>query len=122
MSNKKKILIVEDETIIALSLKHDLESLGFQLLTPVSTGEEAVCIICEECPDLVLLDIRLAGEMTGLDVAKSDKCQDISKFIIFMTGYVTPEIKAEALKLNPIGFLEKPVEVEDILDLLQKIS
>lgn len=115
---EKKVLIVEDETIIALCLKHELESFGFKVLEPVPTGEEAIAVILSECPELILLDIRLAGKMTGLDVAKSEECKK-TKLLIFMTGYITPEIKQEALKLNPTGFLEKPVEVDDILKILK---
>ena len=120
MNKNYKVLIVEDETIIALCLKGELESLGFEVLEPVATGEEALKIINSECPTLILLDIRLAGGMSGLDVAKAEECKDKSKLIIFMTGYITPEIKEMALQLNPIGFLEKPVEVSDILKLLEK--
>lgn len=119
MNSKYKVLIVEDETIVALCLKQELESLNFKVLEPVPTGEEAIKVIRRECPNLVLLDIRLAGRLTGLDVARSEKCKEIAKVIIFMTGYLTPEIKAEALKLNPIGFLEKPVEVAEILRILE---
>lgn len=122
MNDKQKVLIVEDETIVALCLKQELEMHNFRVLEPVSTGEEAVRIIDQECPSLLLLDIRLAGKMTGLDVARKRDCYKNNDLIIFMTGYVTPEIKKEALELNPAGFLEKPVEVEDIVDLLQKIS
>ncbi len=120
MSNKYKILIVEDETIIAMSLKLELESLDFEVLEPVASGEKALETIKAECPNLILLDIRLAGNLTGLDVARSQECLENAKLIIFMTGYVTPEIKEEALKLNPVGFLEKPVEVADILKILEQ--
>lgn len=118
MDIEKKVLIVEDEAIIALCLKHELESCGFNVLEPVATGEEAVASILSGCPELILLDIRLAGKMTGLDVAKSEECKK-TKLLIFMTGYITPEIKKEAMKLNPTGFLEKPVEVNDILKILK---
>lgn len=118
MDLEKKVLIVEDETIIALCLKHELEAYGINVLEPVATGEKAVKIILSECPELILLDIRLAGKMTGLDVAKSEECKN-TKLLIFMTGYITPEIKQEAMKLNPTGFLEKPVEVDDILKILK---
>lgn len=118
MDFTKKVLIVEDETITALCLKQELEAYGFKVLPPVATGKKAIESIISECPDIILLDIRLAGKMTGLDVAKTKECQ-ATKLLIFMTGYITPEIKQEAMKFNPTGFLEKPVEVEDILKVLK---
>jgi YesN/AraC family two-component response regulator len=118
MYENYKVLIVEDESIIALCLKREMELLGFNILKTVPTGEEAITVINDRCPNLILLDISLAGEMTGLDVARSNGCSENSELIIFMTGYVTPEIKQEAMQLEPIGFLEKPVDVSDILKLL----
>lgn len=112
---KKKVLIVEDETIIALDLKYELESYGFSVLEPVATGEEALQLIQHETLNLILLDIRLAGKLTGLDVAHSLHNDHHSSLIIFMTGYVTPEIRTEALSLQPLGFLEKPVGVDEVL-------
>ncbi|HPR17166.1 MAG TPA: response regulator [Candidatus Cloacimonadota bacterium] len=118
MNHTHKVLIVEDETIVALSLKTELESYGFSVLEPVASGEKAIAIIRHECPSLILLDIRLSGDLTGLDVARTPMSHAHSGLIIFMTGYITPAIKAEALKLNPVAFLEKPVDICDILTAL----
>ncbi len=114
----QKILIVEDETLIALNLKRYLEKQGYCVLEPVASGEDALIVIKTDCPTIILLDIRLSGEMTGLDVARNIGCPSTPILIIFMTGYITPEIKAEAMELNPVAFLEKPVDVYEIMKVL----
>ena len=113
-----KILIVEDETLIALNLKRYLEKQGYHVLEPVASGEDALKMINNGCPTIILLDIRLSGEMTGLDVARNIGSPSAPILIIFMTGYITPEIKAEAMQLNPVAFLEKPVDVYEIIKVL----
>lgn len=120
MKDIHKVLIVEDEAVVAMCLKYEMETSGFDVLPPVTTGEEALAIIKKENPSLILLDIRLAGKLTGLDVAKSKETKANLNSIIFITGYTMPELKQEALKLNPAGFLEKPVEVNEIIQLLKE--
>ena len=120
MKNCNKILIVEDETIIAIDLQFEFESNGYTTLEPVATGEKAIEIIQKECPNFVLLDIRLAGKLTGLDVAHFCYKHKNPVVIIFMTGYVTSAIKKEALSLKPLGFFEKPVDIDEIVDLIER--
>lgn len=115
------ILIVEDETLIALNLKCYLERQGYSVFEPVASGEDALAVINTKCPTIILLDIRLSGEMTGLDVARNIECPSVPILIIFMTGYITPEIKAEAMELNPAAFLEKPVDVYEIMKVLENL-
>ncbi|MBN2017746.1 MAG: response regulator [Candidatus Cloacimonetes bacterium] len=116
-----KILIVEDETLIALNIKRFLERKGYTVLTPVASGEDALNTIQIEHPDVMLLDIRLTGEMTGLDVAR--KMIDLGEVlnIVFMSGYVTHEVVKEALELKPLDFLEKPIDVHKVVTILSKI-
>ncbi|MBN1551461.1 response regulator, partial [bacterium] len=91
MKDAKKILIVEDEAIVAETLKLNLEFFNFSMCKPVATGMEALQFFEKEAPDLVLMDIRLAGPMNGLDVAK--KIRETSDVpIIFITGYYQANI------------------------------
>ena len=119
MEKESKILIVEDEAIVALSIKGDLGSAGHQVLDIVSTGFDAIEKIKANCPKYILLDIRLAGSLTGLEVAEFCKEERIPNYIIFMTGYVTPDLKEKALNLNPLAFLEKPLNTKDIINLIK---
>ncbi len=67
---KKKIVVVEDEIIIALDLKLRLEKLGYEVINTVFNGEDALKLAGETNPDLVLMDIQLNGEMDGINVAQ----------------------------------------------------
>ncbi len=119
MIEQTKVMIVEDEVMIATILKRSLERHGYIVTETAATGENAITYLEKHVPEILLLDIRLAGDMSGLDVAEhSKKISDEIK-IIFMTGYTTPEIKTQAMTYNPIAFLEKPVVARDVLKVLQ---
>jgi CheY-like chemotaxis protein len=108
-----KILVVEDEAFTARNLKIELEDLGYAVLEPIAKGEDAVPVAIEENPDLILMDIRLAGGLDGIEAAE----RIIAKKkipIAFMTGYATEEIKERALKIYPLAYLEKPVDIDTI--------
>lgn len=122
MKESKNVLIVEDEILIALNLKRDLERYGYEVRDIIASGEKAIRCMESDCPLIVLLDIRLAGVMTGLEVARKIYKQHGRLGIIFMTGYITPEIKEEALSLDPLAFLEKPITARDILRIIKPES
>ena len=109
---KQKIIIVEDEAVTALNLKYDLEDLGYEVLGTVDTGDEAIEISKELFPDIVLMDIKLKGNMDGITAAK-----EIGEFgipIIFLTGNTDDLTAFEALKAVPYGYLSKPYSTKDL--------
>ena len=114
-----KILLVEDEAIIARYLSMELELEGYEVCGYVGSGEEAVEMARSENPDLILMDIHLSGKMDGIDAT-----EEIQRFknipVIFMTGYSRLEYTERARKLNPLGYFNKPLEVENIKPLLLK--
>lgn len=110
---KIKILIVEDESLIAMSLKNQLVKAGHQVCRLVTTGKQAVETAKNESPDFVLIDIRLPGDMDGIEAARQISAISAAK-IIFASGYSDPALKESAMKLHPAAFLIKPVDVEDI--------
>ena len=67
---RKRILIVEDETITALHLRQDLHRLGYQVSGSATSGEEAVLMAEQLNPDLVLMDVKLAGNMDGVEASQ----------------------------------------------------
>ncbi len=113
MENKVKILIAEDEVIIAQCLKLELEDIGYEVFDYVTTGEEAFKITQEKKPDIVLLDISLSGEVDGIDAAIRIK-ENLNIPIVFMTGYTESGIFERAQKVKPLAFLEKPVEIHTL--------
>lgn len=85
MSNSKKILIVEDDMIISLVVENMVKELGHIVVGKAVSGEEAIKIAKEEKPDVLLMDIRLKGEMDGIDTVAKIK-ETISPKVIYLTG------------------------------------
>jgi len=113
VKNKIKILIAEDEVIIAQWLKFELEDIGYEVFDYVTTGEEAFKITKEKNPDIVLLDISLSGEIDGIEAAHRIR-DNLNIPIVFMTGYTESGIYERAQKVKPLAFLEKPVEIHTL--------
>lgn len=117
---KESILIVEDESIIALNLKMKLEHLGFHVLPPAYRGAKSVEMAVAHKPDLLLMDIMLAGPMNGLDAAEQI-FKVYTPAIVYLTGndYL---VENAAMKNYPIGpVLSKPVSDMKLLETLQTL-
>jgi len=120
MSVKKKLLLVEDETFTATLLKRNLELVGYEVGQPLATGMDAVEAVRKDSFDAILMDIRLVGEMDGIEAALRIKAiKDIP--IIFLTGYFDEEIIERAKSIEPVAYLVKPVTPKEIIPLLNKI-
>ncbi len=118
MSAKKKLMIVEDEMITAMSLRHELMHLGYEVTEIIATGDEAVKKAFVDMPSTILMDINLIGEMDGIQaIQKIHEQMPIP--VIYMTGYSTKEIKDRALKTGPLAYLEKPVSIQHIRKILE---
>ena len=102
-----KILIVEDEMITALGIQEHLERLGYTVPTIACSGEEAVTAAAETQPDLILMDIRLKGEMDGVDAAKKIRDRfDVP--IVFLTAHADERTVERAKVIEPSGYIIKP--------------
>ncbi|MBP7737626.1 MAG: response regulator [Spirochaetes bacterium] len=121
MAQSIRVLIVEDEIFIAMSLEMELKQERYGVCRRVATGEEAVAIAQEESPDVILMDIRLAGAIDGIEAAKRIRAfSDIP--IIFMTGYQSKAIEERAKALHPLGFFVKPVQVNKLKPLIDSTA
>ncbi len=115
---KKQILVVEDEVIIAKDIQCSLENLGYAASSLVVAGEEAIMKAGEECPDLVLMDIVLQGEIDGVEAAQKIRSQfDIP--VIYMTAYADDEILERAKITEPFGYMIKPFEERELHSNIQ---
>ena len=115
---RERILIVEDEIFIAMSLRVELERMACRVLATVSDGAGAVDLCARHEPDIVIMDVRLAGTMDGIQAAAA--IREISSCrIIFVTGYPDRATEERALTLTPLGFLKKPVSARDIVSLFR---
>ncbi|HPG40279.1 MAG TPA: response regulator [bacterium] len=121
MKNSPKVMIVEDEAITAKCLKMDLEELGIIVLNPVAKGEDAVKIALQEKPNLILMDIRLAGGMDGVEAAE-EIIRQMNIPIVFMSGFATDYIKQRTIKTQPIEFLAKPVDIYKIIQIIKALQ
>lgn len=110
--SKQKIIVVEDEAITALNLKMDLEDLGYEVPVTVDNGIDAIEKSNEIYPDIVLMDINLKGDMTGIEAA--EEIEKIGIPIIFLTANTDDFTTFEALKTVPYGYLSKPYSVKDL--------
>ncbi len=110
---KSRIMLVEDNKIISMELKCRLEGMGYEVAAIVNTGEEAIATATEKNPDLVLMDIKLKGQMDGIEAAnKIQSYLDIP--VIYVTAYEDDATYQRAKATEPFGYLVKPVEEEDL--------
>jgi PAS domain S-box-containing protein len=108
-----KILIVEDENIVAKDLQKRLINLGYDIAGLASTGEEAVKKAIETSPDLVLMDVRLKGEMSGIEAASTLRFQ-YGIAIVYLSAYADNNTLKRASKTEPFGYILKPFEEREL--------
>lgn len=105
---KHKILIVEDEILIATILMKKLADTGFEVLGPYISGMDVVDAVKNSSPEIILLDINLVGELNGIEVA--EQIRKISSVpIIFISGYNYPVYREQIIELKPTAYLLKPI-------------
>ena len=108
------ILIVEDEVLSAMFLKHSLEKNKNFSIDLVTTGENAIKYAIENNPEIILMDIKLAGGIDGIEV--SEKINLVYQpRIIFITGYQSKELQKETKKIPNSFIIEKPINMKDLL-------
>ena len=110
---KVKIGIVEDETIVADTIKDALEELGYEVAEPVVSYSRAIKMLDTERPDLVLLDIQLAGKKDGIELAQRVQ-DDYDIPFIFLTSHSDPGTLERAKAVNPPAYLVKPFNPEEL--------
>lgn len=108
MNRRYKVLIVEDETIIALELRRIIENLGYEVTATVTSYEDAIKSVKKNAPDIALLDINLQKDKDGIETAIDiQKLEDIQ--IIFLTSATDEETMESAmLQANAENYLNKP--------------
>jgi CheY-like chemotaxis protein len=117
----RHILIVEDERLIALDLQRRLTQLGYRVVGNVASGPQAITAAYQLQPDLVLMDIRLQGEMDGIEAAFHIQTERPTP-IIYLTAYVDDSTIQRAQATSPWGFLRKPFHVRDLQTILNRHS
>jgi two-component system nitrogen regulation response regulator NtrX len=110
---KPRILVIDDESAIRDSLKMILEYEGYEV-AGAATGQDGLVLVERDPPDLVLLDIKMAG-MDGIDVLQRLKAGHDTLPVIMISGHATVSTAVEATKLGAFDFIEKPLSTERVL-------
>ena len=115
---RARLLIVEDEGIVGLNIQRRLEGLGYKVVANVSSGEEAIEAAQESHPDLVLMDIKLEGNVDGIEAAAEirDRFQIP---IVYLTAYTNEETLNRAKLTEPYGYILKPFEARDLATTIE---
>lgn len=115
---QKQIMIVEDEWLIADDLQNNLESFGYSVSDKVSSGKEAMKSIKSKKPDLIIMDIKLKGEMDGIDTAIQIKTL-FNIPIIFLTAYSSEKLLSRIKVVGPYGYLIKPFRSNELHNTIE---
>jgi CheY-like chemotaxis protein len=117
---RRKVLIVEDETLTAMMLEDFFLEKGFASAGIWSTGEEAVRVAASEAPDLILMDIGLPGPMDGIEAAR--RISAVRRVpIVLISGYSKTVLRERTPDFAPAAFLSKPIELDEVEELLPSI-
>ena len=115
----ESILIVEDEAITALDLKYSLEELGYEVIDTVDTGQDAIDTAAETIPDVVLMDIKLKGDMEGIEAA--EVISELRIPIVYLTANTDIDTFEKSNVKGSYGFISKPYDITK-LDKTLKIT
>ena len=110
---KANVLIVEDDRVVAKDIENSLKNLGFGVTAMVDSGEEALSVIKVRTPDLVLMDIVLKGEMSGIEAAGQIRSQ-FNIPVVYLTAYADEKILERAKITDPFGYIIKPFEEKEV--------
>lgn len=114
------ILVVEDEAMTVMLMKMLLKQLGYNEVSAVASGEKALALIDNIRPELIFMDILLAGKMDGIETT-SRILEKISCPVVYTTGYDSKEIYERAMASGAVDYLLKPVIKDDIAAVMLKL-
>ncbi|MBU1002749.1 MAG: HD domain-containing protein [Proteobacteria bacterium] len=117
----KRILVVEDETIVAMDISHRLSKLGYEIVGQAKTGEDAVRLAAELLPDLVLMDILLAGKMDGVQAAAEIQAK-MDLPVIYLTAYADEATLQRVKVTQPFGYIIKPFQDRELHTTIEMAS
>jgi response regulator NasT len=115
----RRVLIIEDESLIALSLQEIVQALGYTVVGVAATGAEGIALATQVQPDLVLLNLRLP-DRSGLEVAESLRSQAPMPILV-LTGYRDPWLLEQAAACGIAQVLFKPFTIAELQRALEEI-
>lgn len=115
---KARVLVVEDEAVVALDLEQRLRRLGYAVAASTATGEEALVLARSASPDVALMDIHLAGGCDGIEAA-TRLAEDPGLPVVFLTAHSDERTIERAKRAQPYGYLVKPFDDEDLASAIE---
>lgn len=116
--NKPRVMIVEDEIIVAKDIQYRLEKLGYEVIGVLSEGTAAVKEATLKVPDIILMDIRLSGSIDGIEAAR--KIHDTLHIpVIYLTAYADNHTLQRAKVTEPFGYIVKPIEDTELRSTIE---
>ncbi|MCW5313609.1 response regulator [Nostoc sp. KVJ3] len=115
---RARILVVEDEYILAINLQESLESLGYTVLGMTDSAEEAIEKATDLHPNLILMDIRLRGDMDGIQAAEQI-WNNLQIPVIYVTGHSDKSTVERATLTSPFGYILKPIKEQELYVAIQ---
>lgn len=108
-----RVVVVEDEAVVVMDIRRRLARLGHEVVAVVDSGEEAVRVVLETAPDIVLMDIMLRGEMDGIEAAGRIREQG-GPPVVFLTAHTDGQTLKRAGETGPYGYVIKPFEEREL--------
>lgn len=106
---KAKLMIVEDEGLVALSIQSALENFGYEVIATTGLASKVMQLAVEHAPDLILMDIRLKGDVDGIEVANSLR-NTLKIPVVYLTAHSDEKTLERAKQSEPFGYIVKPYE------------
>ncbi|MCY2988746.1 MAG: PAS domain-containing protein, partial [Planctomycetota bacterium] len=116
--NKAKILIVEDEAVVARDISQQVAELGYESVGTTPRGEDALVLAEQQRPDLVLMDIQLAGGLDGIDAAQAIR-ERFSIPVVFLTAFAEEATLQRAKAAEPFGYIIKPFDDRELRAVIE---
>ena len=113
-----RVVIVEDEGIVTLNLRRILKKLGYDVVASVRTGEDAIRVVGETLPDVVLMDIRLPGKMDGTAAAGALGTK-LQIPVVYVTAYADDQTIEQVKRTDPYGYILKPFRAREVHAAIQ---
>lgn len=115
-----RILIVEDDFLVAIEVEAALMEAGFEIAGIATTAEEAIALAVAHHPALVVMDVRLASRRDGIDAA-IELFRDHKIRSIFASAHADPVSRRRAAAADPLGWLQKPYATDSLIDMIQRV-
>jgi len=113
-----RVLVVEDDAIIGMDIEHRVKKLGYEVCGVADTAAEALDIASRTRPDIALMDIRLRGDVDGIEAARMLR-DTLGVPVIFITAYSDMKMRSRALDMELLGYIVKPLREVELKNTLE---